>query len=69
MARRAALSLARNVGKTLTYKTLYEDVTQGDTPGNADAGMFRKALGFLRLAYIRFVRRIRRRIASVLCYE
>lgn len=30
MARRVAVSLARNIGKTLIYKTLYQDVSEGE---------------------------------------
>jgi predicted AAA+ superfamily ATPase len=44
MARRAAVSLARNIGKTVTYKTVYADVYQGDLPTKVDETMYRKAL-------------------------
>jgi predicted AAA+ superfamily ATPase len=44
MSRRVALSLARNTGKALTYKTLFADVSEGDVPTTADEGMFRKSL-------------------------
>lgn len=35
-ARRVAVSLARNVGKTLTYKTLYADVFEDESPERAN---------------------------------
>ena len=44
MARRIATSLARNTGKTLTYKTQYADVMEGNASGSADASTFRKVL-------------------------
>lgn len=36
-ARRVAVSLARNVGKTLTYKTLYADVSEGESSTGTDS--------------------------------
>jgi predicted AAA+ superfamily ATPase len=43
-ARRAAVALARNTGKTLTYKTLFADVSEGDLPDKADENIFRKQM-------------------------
>jgi predicted AAA+ superfamily ATPase len=43
-ARRAAVALARNTGKTLTYKTLFADVSEGDLPHKADESTFRKQM-------------------------
>ena len=50
ITRRTALSLARNVGKALTYKTLFADVSEGDIPKNADDSVFRKRID----PYLRF---------------
>jgi len=44
MARRVAMSLARNIGKTPTYKTLFADVSEGDVPDSADDSKWRKEL-------------------------
>ena len=44
MARRTAVSLARNMGKTLSYKTLYTDISEGDIPKRADDSVFRKQM-------------------------
>jgi predicted AAA+ superfamily ATPase len=44
MARRVAVSLARNTGKTVTYKTLFSDVSEGDMRVVRDQGVFRKAI-------------------------
>ena len=50
MTRRVAVSLARNIGKTLTYKTLFADVSEGDLTAKVDDSFFRKELE----PYIRF---------------
>ena len=54
-ARGVSVSLARNVGKTLTYKALYQDVSEGDAAARADDALFRKQmdpyLSFLKGQY------------------
>ena len=42
--RRVAMALARNMGKTLTYKTLYEDTFLEELPKDADASIPRQRL-------------------------
>lgn len=44
VARRVALSLARNVGKTLTYKTLYNDVFENTGEAVANNAMFQQRI-------------------------
>lgn len=44
IARKVAVSLARNMGSTLTYKTLYNDVFEAETSPTTDASHFRQAL-------------------------
>jgi predicted AAA+ superfamily ATPase len=50
MARRTAVSLARNIGKAVTYKTLFADVSEGEVWDKADDSAFRKQLE----PYLRF---------------
>jgi predicted AAA+ superfamily ATPase len=50
IARKAAVSLARNAGKTLTYKTFYADVFETEPPASMDQSLFRQALD----PYLRF---------------
>lgn len=44
IARRLAVSLARNVGTTMTYRTMYADVNEGDVPNGVDPSFFRSEL-------------------------
>lgn len=44
IAQRIAESLARNLGKTLTYKTIYADAFQEEPDPRADTSVFRKPL-------------------------
>ena len=44
IAQRVAESLARNLGKALTYKTIYADAFQEELDPRADASVFRKPL-------------------------
>lgn len=54
-ARRVSVALSRNIGKTLTYKTLYLDVSEGETATQSDDTWFRKQmepyLSFLKAQY------------------
>lgn len=43
-ARKVAVSLARNTGRTLTYKTLYADVFEMEPPIHVDQSLFRQTL-------------------------
>ena len=49
-ARKTAVSLARSIGKILTYKTLYKDVSETDPSERMDQSLFRQALD----PYLRF---------------
>lgn len=44
VARKIAVSLARNTGSTLTYKTLYADVFEVEPSASIDQSLFRQAL-------------------------
>lgn len=44
IARKTAMSLARNSGKILTYKTLYEDIFEMEPSAGVDPSLFRQAL-------------------------
>lgn len=48
VARRVAVSLARNIGKTLTYKTLFADVSEGETLQDSDTMMYQKMEPYLK---------------------
>jgi predicted AAA+ superfamily ATPase len=50
VARKAAVSLARNTGKTLTYKAFYADLFETDPSASMDQSLFRQALD----PYLRF---------------
>jgi len=44
LARKTAISLARSMGKAVTYKTLYADVFETEPPASMNQSLFRQAL-------------------------
>ena len=44
MARHVAVSLARNMGKTVTYKTLFGEASQGEPQDGMSSAFFRQAI-------------------------